>query len=246
MSNTSVRVSIAFCGLAALVAAAPLWKSLSAAAPAGASAAIEGDAHSLPALAIRAGLDAEALAAVGATSNQTGSVVSALASAHANLAVPISALDATATTARVARDAAQRKIRSGAGSQQEIEGFPALETALTTAESARASALAALRASATAGLSGAQRSDLDTIESNRRWKMPIEFLVIERSDAEWLSLRNALSNERISAKYEDEANGTLQATLAAARADERVAAAKASLETNLASLQQAWNSATSG
>ncbi|MBK8172716.1 MAG: hypothetical protein IPK60_20595 [Sandaracinaceae bacterium] len=203
---------------------APLWKSLSAAAPAASSVAVEG----------------------ATCSNQTGSIVAALALAHTNLATPISALDAAATSARIARDAAQRKIRSGAGSQQEIEGFPALEAALNTAESLRASALASLRASATAGLSGAQRANLATIESNRRWKLPIEFLVIERSDAEWLSLRNALSNERISAKYEGEANGTLQAILSAARADERVAAAKTALDTNLTSLQQAWNAATSG
>jgi hypothetical protein len=57
---------------------------------------------------------------------------------------------------------------------------------------------------------------------------------------------HTLSNERISAKYGNEPDASMQATLSSARANQTVAAAKASIVANLATLTTAWNSATTG
>lgn len=197
-------------------------------------------------LATRVCLDAEALAAAGVNSNAVGTVMSALHNTATALGTPLSELDAACVTARTARNAVERKIQSGSATQQEIESLAGLEQALTTTESARDSALNSIFNSAIAGLSSEQRTTLATLRANRGWKVSTEFLVVSRAEEQWIALRDALSNERVAAKNGDTPNTACQTLLAIERANASVAAAKASLDTNLASLQQAWNSATSG
>ncbi|MCC7011089.1 MAG: hypothetical protein IT454_00890 [Planctomycetes bacterium] len=195
-------------------------------------------------LATRAGLDAESLAASGVTSSSVASVIATLVTAEGDLTTPLSQLDAAHTSARAARNAAERKIQSGSATQQEIAGFAALESALASAQTARDGALNSLFTSATAGLTAGQRAALSAIRSNRSWKLPTEFLVTSRTEAEWIALRDALSNERAAAKNGETPNATCQALLGTERAVAAVASAKASLDTNLASVTSAWNAAT--
>jgi len=126
----------------------------------------------------------------------------------------------------------------------EIAEFPAQEQALANAQATRDGALASLFTSGSAGLTSTQRASLTAIRANRSWKLPTEFLVVSRTEAEWIALRDALSNERTAAKNGDTPNATCQALLGTERAVAAVASARASLDTNLSSVTSAWNAAT--
>lgn len=194
---------------------------------------------------IRAGLAPQTLAAAGLTPVQVGTAVAALHQANVALPVSLRDLDHAVGEARNARDQAERLIQSGRADAQQIAAFPALEQALASASAARETAVQSLFAAATASLSATQRATLIAIRTNAHWKLPTEFLVVERSEVEWVALRNALANERIATRNGDTPNPQCQVLLGHARSDASVAAAKTGLDTNLAALQQTWDSVTS-
>jgi hypothetical protein len=84
------------------------------------------------------------------------------------------------------------------------------------------------------------------LRTNAAHELPVEFLVKERSEAEWVAIRKALNNERICAKYGDDPDPAKQAALSTWKSDAAVAAAKSACTTGLASVQDAWNAATGG
>ncbi|HKW11969.1 MAG TPA: hypothetical protein VJO33_16405 [Gemmatimonadaceae bacterium] len=195
---------------------------------------------------LRAGLSAETLTASGVSSQQVSTIVS---NARAELVAHptrITEDDATYATARASADALQRKIESGLATQQEIASFATATAALESAQNERQAALDAVFSAATISLNQSQITLLQTMQANHAWKLPTEFLTVERTETEWISLRDALSNERIAAKYGNEANGACQSLLATARANPTVAAAKANAVANLAMVSTTWNSASAG
>lgn len=183
----------------------------------------------------RAGLDAEALAAAGISANHASTVAlnaKALIQAAPNA---LANADLAYSSARSAADALQRKIQSGKATQDEIAGYPGLSALADTKKTARDAAVNSIFDAATHGLDPAAIARLQTIRTNRAaWSAPIEFLVVNRTEKEWVKLRDALANERISAKYEEPADQALAAQLATWRADSSVASAKAAVNSNLA------------
>jgi hypothetical protein len=192
----------------------------------------------------RTGLTPEALAAAGLGEASTMSVGGAAQLANTGLVTSLRDLDHAVGQARNARDAAERKIQSGKASPEEVAAFPGLEQAFATASAARDTAVNGLFAAATEGLNSTQRATLTAIRANAHWKLPTEFLVVERTEAEWVELRAALANERIAARNEEAPNQQCQALLGTARANPAVAAAKTALDTNLATVKQSWNTVT--
>jgi hypothetical protein len=189
---------------------------------------------------IRCGLDADALAAVGATTNQLSTLVGLATTQLGN--APLEPFDSAVASAQTARDAAQRKIQSGLASPEEVEAFPGLESTLASAVSARDTALTALFTAAAANLNSGQRTTLAAIRANRSWKLPIEFLTFNREEVDWVELRNALANERVAAKNSTTPNSECQTLLATERARTEVAAAKTAYDSNIATLRTAFNS----
>ena len=176
---------------------------------------------------IRAGLSADAMCAAGLSANQASTVIAnakLMLAAHPTI---LSDADAAYAAACAAANALQRKIQDGHASQEEIASLPTATAAVAAAQAQRQAALDAILAAATQTLAPSSVAVLHTIAANHAWKLPIEFLTVERTETEWISLRNALSNERIAVKYEDAPNSTCQVLLAGARANPTVAAAKA-------------------
>jgi hypothetical protein len=196
---------------------------------------------SLEVALISAGLDADALAAAGVSPVGISGLVDAAESTLAQQ--PLEGLNAALGTARTACDERERKVQSGLATPQEVSGFATLKAALTAAENNRRSALDALFTAAAATLQSEPRTVLTTIRANRAWGLPIEFLTVNRSEADWIALRDALSNERICTKNGETPNVACQAMLTSARANVTVAAAKAAHGTNLAAVTTAWNTA---
>jgi hypothetical protein len=71
----------------------------------------------------------------------------------------------------------------------------------------------------------------------------LQYLVKARSEADWVALRDALDNERVSLKLGEDPDQASQALLATVRADPAIAAAKTNLDTKLGAVTAAWEAA---
>jgi hypothetical protein len=193
---------------------------------------------------VRSGLDSAALAAAGVSANSVSSVLQAAATAINNDPSRLSNADAAYATARRDVDRLKSVIESGKAGEGDVSSYQSASTNLATATAARQAALDAYFAAGAAVLSAGQRQALTAIRTNRSYELPIEFLVVERSQQEWVDLRDALANERIEPKVGEEPDSTDQASLSTWRAVGSVASAKSSSEANLASVTASWNSAS--
>ena len=154
------------------------------------------------------------------------------------------AADAAYAAAKTESDRLRRLIESGQSG--EVSEYQSQMQALATAMADRQSALDSFTSSATAGLTQTQRTDLATLQSNRGWEVHLEFKIVDRSEEEWVDLRKALDNEKVCAKRGTTPSVSQQALLATLRANQKVALAKASLETNGSAVEAAWTSAATG
>lgn len=244
-----VKQPVPLFGFALILLSIPMWWSRVFVPPSAILAAAAAQGHAadvdLPVVMIRAGLDAKALAAAGVSSGSIPAVIQAANTAASEQAGALATADANYASNRATADRLQRQIQSGHGNQEAVSAYQAACTARDSAATARDTALAAVITGATAGLSSGQRSALATIRANRSWNLPLEFLVVNREQAEWVALRDALANEKIAAKVGDEPDAASQTALGVWRSNQAVAAARVSLDTNLAAITTAWNAATS-
>lgn len=198
----------------------------------------------------RIGLDAQALAAAGVDDEEAGQVVADVMTYLIANPGALSTADNAYGSALAAHNACQRNICSGMADQQEITEYSTLCTSLASAESTRESALDAIFAAGADSLDEGQVALLQMIRTNREhWRnIPIEFLTIERTESEWLSLRNALAEERIVAsgggEPEAEVSTASSTLLSNSRSQETVAAAITNIGNNLAGIESAIASAS--
>ncbi len=195
---------------------------------------------------MRCGLGAEALAAAGVSAQETSALVGAFEEAMAAQPGALTQKDAACAAARVSKEDLERTVASGLATQEQVAALVTAKTTLTSAIAARDQLLNAWFADATEHLSPSKVSTLTMLRTNAPHELPVEFLVKERGEAEWLAIRKALNNERICAKYGDDPDPAKQAALAGWKADAPVAAAKSASTTGLAGVQEAWNAATGG
>ena len=192
---------------------------------------------------IRAGIDAKALAASGVSGQSVAGVTQA-ASAHIALhADALANADAAYATARRESDRLLRLIQSGKATQEDVYAYATHKAALDTATAQRESVLTAIFNAATANLTEQNRTVLTKIRANKHWSLPTEFLTVDRTEQEWVNVRSALANERISLAAGETPDADWQASLATWRTDPAVAAAKTGLETNLSSVTTAFTAA---
>jgi len=189
---------------------------------------------------LRTGLTPERLAAAGAGSGVVNSVLNAAAEDLGDCSVLDSA-DVACSAARETRDNLQRLVKSGLGTDADATALEAAETALTTATAARDAILGSARAAGAAELSSTQQATLSSLLSNQDRRLPIEFLVLDLEAADWITLRNAIDDEKAAPKLGLEPNAELQSFLTAKRAVTSVATAKANLDSNLTAIQAAWD-----
>jgi hypothetical protein len=237
--SRAVRQSVPFLSLALVALAIPFL--LRTVRPVSAAARTQLTASDVEVAMLRAGLGPEQLAAAGASASDAAAAVNAFENQFAMQPGLLSAADAKLASLRPEVDLLRRKVRSGLASADQIAQLPVLDQQLSKAEAERKGVLDVLFASATGVLPPAQRSGLEAMRANAHWRLPIPFLVVERSQAEWVKLRDSLSNERICAKYADPVNPELAAFLAQCQSDAQVAAAKSSSDANLAAIELAFS-----
>jgi hypothetical protein len=193
---------------------------------------------------IRAGLDAKALAAAGVSAQSTATIITNVNAYLVDHGTDLSLADNTYASARTESDRLQRKIQSGQGTQEDVSSYQAQVAALSAATTQRQVSLDAIFLAGTANLSEGQRATLSTIRTNRAaWDSPVEFLTVNRTEVEWVRLRDSLTNERVAVEFPDNLDQQMQAELASWRANQSVAAAIASVGANLSAITTAWNSA---
>ena len=192
---------------------------------------------------IRLELGPEALTAAGLSSGDTTELVQRAYSHLLENQDAVDLADLNHADAKRAFTILERTVRAGTADEDELEAYPGIIAAFGAAASQQQTVLAGLLDAATVGLTGAQRAKLDQIRLNQEWKLPVEFLVVDREETEWVALRDALANERISARLGETPDVAGQTLLAQLRADPAVSTARANIDTNLGLVEAAWNAA---
>ena len=192
----------------------------------------------------RIGLTPEAFTAAGCSNADVSAAATVLNTHLIDNPDALSAADDACFAARVALVELEALIKSGKATEAEKATLPEVKAALASAEADRDALLAEAFAIATVGLDSGELSTIMTIRGNERWQVETYYLVVDRDQAGWVELREALDEQRIAAKYDEEVSSESLAVIANALGDSKVAAAKVNLDTNLASIEAAWNAAT--
>lgn len=208
--------------------------------------AVQSPGRALDVALRRAGITPVALAAAGVgTSGLAGTLVGAdgWLVEHQEL---LASADAECNAVRRERDALRRLVRSGLASPEEVAGLQQAQATLEAREAVQATSLQALFAAATGSLSGPQAATLAAIRANAARSAPVYYRVEERDAATWLRLRDALANERIAPRFEQEPDTELQAFLAAMHARQAVAQARSNHDALLAVVRASWDASLHG
>lgn len=193
---------------------------------------------------MRVGLTPEACCAAGLTTDQT---ISLVANAREHLQTNIATLrlaDEQYVSAKSTHDQLKRLVQAGKASDEDRANFSVAVTTLTTTTAARDSALNTLYNAAVDGLADASTVKLGNCKDSIHWSAcPVQYRVESRSEADWIALRDALANIRISADLQDDANHDCMELVNEAKADPDVAAATTAIELKLNGINNAWNNA---
>jgi hypothetical protein len=195
---------------------------------------------------IRAGLGPVELAAAGVTDEQATTVAQNLLAEWNSVPTALPDAQASYVAAKQQGQRLQRLIHSGRASDKEVSAYGSAQATLAKAEAAREAALDSLFMAGVASLSEAQVACLSTLRDNSEQTTDLEFRVVDRTEAEWLALDNALANERIAADYGETPASDCVTHLAAQRSDKAVATARSSCEAHVESVRVAWNAAVGG
>lgn len=196
-------------------------------------------------LMYRVDLGADALAAAGLDAVKASAVVAAVEAEFNKASSALGAADDVYGSAKATYEALLRKSQNGLASEQELASFSAIEAAYNSAVAARLALIDGYFNVGIAALAPTEQLTLQTIRKNRWWNLPVQYLVVDRDEKAWVDLREALSAKEINQIYGEEFAQEAQDTLAAVDAEQKVAGAKVLVETNLATVQIAWNAAVS-
>jgi hypothetical protein len=234
--------------LAALIMGWATWSTLPQTQPdsTGAAAATLATPTRVPRLRvalIESGLTIDALCAAGVQPSQVAQVV-ADARAYA-VANPTGLRDARTalTSARQALDRAERCVSTGAAPDETIAAVPQLRQAAAAAQANMDAACANVINAATASLSDGQRALLAQIRANRHVDLPVQYKVVDRTPAEWSSLKRAVRAGQVLARTGGQLAPAAQAQLSGADGQAAVAAAAANMTQNGPALRAAWRAA---
>lgn len=193
----------------------------------------------------RVGLDAASLTAAGLTTQQVQTVVS---NARTHLSENIQGVrdaDQGWADARKEADRLAALIQGGVATQQDLSAYATAQSTLTTAASTRQTELNAVFTAAVNGLASGPVTILNAVKASRAagWDVPTQYLTVARDEADWVTLRGALANQRVNAKQSAAPSAAAAQVLLAEDANATVAAAKSSLDTNLTAHTSTWSAA---
>jgi len=193
---------------------------------------------------LRAGLSPEACCAAGLNAQQTDALIDR-ARTHMETAIDgLRTADETFMSAKASHDQLRRLVQAGNATQQDIAALTDAKTAFNTAATDRQARLDAAYTEAVEGLEAAPK--LDTLSDNSGHRVPAQYRIVTRSEAQWVALRRALADVRIAADLGEDPPQESVDLIAQADSDQAVSAAATSLELNLDAVAAAWNTAIYG
>ncbi len=159
----------------------------------------------LAAALARAGITAESLAAVGA-SDQAVTRLVGFAESHfdAERFSTMRQADESVRTARHSERSLRQTVQSGHGDANDATALRAAEQTRAAEESSRDQLVGLLRTAVGQAFAQDQLATLEQIRANSAWDLPVQYLVVSRTEREWVALRDALANLRISARLGEE------------------------------------------
>ena len=190
---------------------------------------------------LRSGLSPEALTAAGLSGANATTVVSDLITYMTNNPGVLDSADSSYSSAKVAADQLKWTIQSGLATAQDLTDYTTAKANLASATTTRDGVISDFFTEGIVNLSQAQKDKLSTIVGNDYWDRPTEFLTVTNTEADWVELRNCLAHERIAAANGEAIDAGVQTILNGYRGNATVSAAKASLDSNLATVTSAWN-----
>lgn len=188
------------------------------------------------------GLSPKALAAAGITAEQVPALVARTSDYLAHDGQGLNDRLAATRALRTTVGKLESKVRSGLASAEEIASLDAKHAELAAAEQAVHSLVTGFTQAGTTGVNGGTVQTLQNFAANRRHELPIEYLAVQRENAVWNQLRDALANVRVAARTGVEPDPRCKTVVETANADPAVASAKQGLA-NLQAVEAAWNTA---
>jgi hypothetical protein len=182
------------------------------------------------AVIILAGIEVDGLAAAGFTGTDVDTIFET-ASAYCLQADRITQF---ALAHKAVNEAQARVVKPPVEGQRDL---PTVDQAQGTLTDLRDSAYSFL----TTGLDAGKLAKLSKIRTNKHWGLPAPYLVVDRADQDWLSLRGALAAQRAATKHGWDLEQAPAAVIAAADGDGTVSQAKTDFANNRTTVKQTWD-----
>lgn len=142
------------------------------------------------------GLSPDALAAIGATDDQVTNIITSARSLCDTRAADFDGAQASVEEAQKRYNDLSERVRRGLGSKEDRASLDAARTTLADALSSRDVVLSQVRAVIDGILTDSQRKHLTNIIAARDVEVPVYYKLTRRTDAEWVKLRDRLSEEQ--------------------------------------------------
>ena len=227
----SIALGLIVMGALVAISALALPRATAAAAP---------TTTQLGVMLYRVGLDPEALAAAGVQPAQIASLVT---EAETVLTTQLSALTLAETDLAEANrqvTALEPAIRAGVADESAVNSLAIARSNATNAQARVQAIQDEVFAAATQHLSADTMTTLQTIAANRRWGLPIQYTLRNRTEAQWKELRKALANVRISAQVGEDPDNTCSTLVATEDSRPEVSQAAVYLNTRLAAINTTY------
>jgi hypothetical protein len=189
------------------------------------------------------GLTPENLAAAGVTAQDIGVVIKDVADGLAASPEGITAAKASFAAARRTKEALVRAVQSGQAPPKDLETYAGVLHAYETAEAQLRTVRKDLWTRCIVHLSEQQRRLIETINANAFWGVSTQYLVVNRTEPQWVRLRDAWAADRFARGQKQETPKEAAAVLTEANGEPAVFIAATNLG-NLAAVRVAWLSAT--
>jgi len=205
------------------------------------------EAPSLESMLRRVSLDPAALTAAGITSQQDVAALVGRVRTHlTEHGVSFAGAKADWLAAKVECESLERLARSGRASQEDLSDLATAQSQRSSCLSAFETALESFFDAGVGGLAAEMVNRLMAIRAHRGTEfreLPVQHLVESRTDRDLLVLREALAEERICAKWNENPSGGATTLLSNERGRAAVSEATSRLEGSLATVESYWSTA---
>ena len=155
------------------------------------------------------GISPASLAAVGCDANEATGVLGLAAGDWTLREQTYLDTQADYSQAAAACQQLEDRIRQGLATQEEAASLASVRHARDVALDGRDGLMGAFFSIVTAGLTNDQRSKLELGQQHRRWSVPLEYRMLDLSEAQAVTLRKQLAIKRIAAAKGVEVQGAL-------------------------------------